>query len=258
MKRRLLLLFLPYCAVGFLQRFGDVKIRHHTSCAPRIGLEAVTLNHDEISRYSRHLVLGDVGMKGQLALKEASVLVVGAGGLGSPCLLYLAAAGMGQVGIVDADTVDESNLQRQIIHGTSTVGVSKCESAAQRIQDINPNVQVRLYEEEFTTSSALRILGEGFSTDRPYDVVIDGSDNFPTKYLIKYVEKKRVGLCVLRPFNPHIYLSKRRLCDSGCPMGVLCYPRLRRSGFCLQSEWRTRLSRLAPYPSSSGRCSIMC
>ena len=148
-----------------------------------------SLTNEEISRYSRHLVLNDVGMAGQKALKDASVLVIGAGGLGSPCLLYLAAAGVGHVGIVDADTVDESNLQRQIIHGTSTVGMSKCQSAKNRIHDINPHVHVRLYEEEFTSETALRILEGGFGEDnegqrKPYDVVIDGSDNFPTKYLI--------------------------------------------------------------------------
>jgi molybdopterin/thiamine biosynthesis adenylyltransferase/rhodanese-related sulfurtransferase len=143
------------------------------------------LTNDEIERYSRHLVLSDVGMKGQQALKDASVLVVGAGGLGSPCLLYLAAAGVGNIGIVDADTVEASNLQRQIIHGTSTIGVSKCQSAAERIQDINPGVQVRLYEQELTAATAMSIMGEGFSADCPrYDIVIDGSDNFPTKYLI--------------------------------------------------------------------------
>lgn len=142
------------------------------------------LTNEEISRYSRHLVLSDVGMKGQAALKRASVLVIGAGGLGSPCLLYLAAAGVGHIGIVDADTVDESNLQRQVIHGTSTVGVSKCESAQQRILDINPHVKVRIYKEEFTSETALRILQGGFAEGKPYDVVVDGSDNFPTKYLI--------------------------------------------------------------------------
>ena len=142
------------------------------------------LSNQEISRYSRHLVLSDVGMKGQKALKNSSVLVIGAGGLGSPCLLYLAAAGVGHIGIVDADVVDESNLQRQVIHGTSTVGMSKCQSAKERIHDINPHVNVRLYEEEFTSQTALRILGDGFEDGRPYDVVVDGSDNFPTKYLI--------------------------------------------------------------------------
>ena len=142
------------------------------------------LSNPEISRYSRHLVLGDVGVVGQKALKKSSVLVIGAGGLGSPCLLYLAAAGVGHIGIVDADTVDESNLQRQIIHGTSTVNVAKCESAKQRIKDINPYVNVRTYKEEFTSESAMRILGDGYSDTIPWDVVVDGSDNFPTKYLI--------------------------------------------------------------------------
>jgi sulfur-carrier protein adenylyltransferase/sulfurtransferase len=143
------------------------------------------LKNEEIARYSRHLVLGDVGMAGQMALKDASVLVIGAGGLGSPCLLYLAAAGVGHIGIVDGDTVDESNLQRQIIHAVSTVGKSKCLSARDRIADINPYVQVRLYEEEFTAETAMRILGDGFSADKQtYDIVVDGSDNFPTKYLI--------------------------------------------------------------------------
>ena len=144
--------------------------------APR--RQAESLDHGEISRYSRHLVLGDVGVSGQLSIKNASVLVVGAGGLGSPCLLYLAAAGVGRIGIVDADIVDESNLQRQVVHGTSTVGKSKCESARVRILDVNPLVDVTTYEEEFTSETALRILGGG------WDVVVDGSDNFPTKYLI--------------------------------------------------------------------------
>ncbi|KAL3758324.1 hypothetical protein ACHAWU_004289 [Discostella pseudostelligera] len=142
------------------------------------------LSNEEISRYSRHLVLGNVGVAGQRALKNSSVLVVGAGGLGSPCLLYLAAAGVGHIGIVDADTVDESNLQRQIIHGTSTVNVSKCESAQRRIMDINPFVNVRIYKEEFTSETAMRILGDGYSETISWDVVVDGSDNFPTKYLI--------------------------------------------------------------------------
>jgi len=142
------------------------------------------LTNSEIGRYSRHLVLGDVGMVGQSALKKSSVLVIGAGGLGSPCLMYLAAAGVGHIGIVDGDTVDESNLQRQIIHGTSTIDKSKCQSALQRLQDINPHVHIRTYEEEFTSSSAMRILTDGFSPDIEWDIVVDGSDNFPTKYLI--------------------------------------------------------------------------
>jgi len=150
-------------------------------------LSEQSLSNEEISRYSRHLVLSDVGMRGQKSLKNSSVLVVGAGGLGSPCLLYLAAAGVGHIGIVDADTVETSNLQRQIIHSMSTVGVSKCESARRRIHDINPCVNVCLYEEEFTSETAERILKGGFEEGRPYDVVVDGSDNFPTKYLINDV-----------------------------------------------------------------------
>ena len=137
------------------------------------------LSNEEIARYSRHLVLGSVGMIGQRRIKGSSVLCVGAGGLGSPCLLYLAAAGVGTIGIVDADTVDESNLQRQIIHSVDDVGVPKCVSARNSINKLNPNCEVVLFEEEFTSETALRILGS-----RKWDVVVDGSDNFPTKYLI--------------------------------------------------------------------------
>jgi len=170
-----------------LQQSGDLSYalstnrRQHSSHR----LFTTSLSNDEISRYSRHLVLSDVGVKGQEALKNARVLVIGAGGLGSPALLYLAAAGVGQIGIVDGDTVDESNLQRQIIHSVETIGVSKCVSAQQRIREINPHVNVRIYEEEFTSQTAERIVGEGFASNQPWDVVIDGSDNFPTKYLIK-------------------------------------------------------------------------
>jgi sulfur-carrier protein adenylyltransferase/sulfurtransferase len=158
-------------------------------------LRSSKLSNDEIRRYSRHLVLSDVGIKGQEALKQASVLVIGAGGLGSPALLYLAAAGVGHIGIVDGDTVDESNLQRQIIHSVATVGVSKCDSAKQAIWNINPHVQVQTFREEFTSQTAERIVTGGFyadkndqqqpTTKKSWDVIIDGSDNFPTKYLIK-------------------------------------------------------------------------
>jgi sulfur-carrier protein adenylyltransferase/sulfurtransferase len=130
-------------------------------------------------------------MKGQEALKKAAVLVIGAGGLGSPALLYLAAAGVGQIGIVDGDTVDESNLQRQIIHSVSAIGISKCESAKQSILNINPFINVRTFEEEFTSLTAERIVGQGFDDQTTkWDVIIDGSDNFPTKYLIKYVSER--------------------------------------------------------------------
>ena len=135
------------------------------------------LSHAEIRRYSRHLILPEIGIEGQRRLKASAVLLIGAGGLGSPVALYLAAAGVGRIGIVDFDVVDESNLQRQIIHGESTLGKPKLNSAETRIKDINPYVQVDKYNVPLTSENALDILA-------PYDVVIDGTDNFPTRYLV--------------------------------------------------------------------------
>jgi adenylyltransferase/sulfurtransferase len=134
------------------------------------------LTNEEISRYSRHLILPEFGMAGQRRVKEGSVLLIGTGGLGSPLALYLAAAGVGHIGLVDFDVVDESNLQRQIVHGTSTVGVRKTESAKRRLADLNPNVEVTTYETMISSDNALEIM-------RPYDVIVDGTDNFPTRYL---------------------------------------------------------------------------
>lgn len=134
------------------------------------------LSHEEIRRYSRHLIMPEVGMEGQRKLKEASVLCVGAGGLGSPLLLYLAAAGVGHIGLVDFDVVDESNLQRQIIHGTSTLGQPKMESAKRRLLDLNPFIEITGYEEPLTSANAMDIIPH-------YDVVADGTDNFQTRYL---------------------------------------------------------------------------
>lgn len=136
----------------------------------------VEFSNDEIARYSRHLIMPEVTLDGQKKLRAASVLCIGAGGLGSPILLYLAAAGIGRIGIVDSDVVDFSNLQRQVIHGTKDVGRSKCKSARERIRDINPNVQVDIFETLFTSENARKI-GE------PYDIIIDGTDNFQTRYL---------------------------------------------------------------------------
>ena len=136
----------------------------------------MTLTNEEIRRYSRHLILPEFGMSGQRKLKAGSVLLIGAGGLGSPLALYLAAAGVGHIGLVDFDVVDESNLQRQIAHGTSTLGVAKTESAKRRLKDLNPNVEVTTYEEQVTSENALDLM-------RPYDVIVDGTDNFPTRYL---------------------------------------------------------------------------
>ena len=134
------------------------------------------LSRDELLRYSRHLVLPDVGVDGQRRIKAARVLLVGAGGLGSPAALYLAAAGVGTLGLVDFDVVDISNLQRQVLHGTSGVGRPKLESARARIHDLNPHVNVETHETRLTSDNALDILGA-------YDIVVDGTDNFATRYL---------------------------------------------------------------------------
>lgn len=142
------------------------------------GGSALTLA--EISRYSRHLTLPEVGLDGQQRLKDSSVLLVGAGGLGSPLALYLAAAGVGRIGIVDFDKVDESNLQRQVLHGQSDIGSPKLASARRRLAEINPHVRVDAYEVPFTSENALEI-------SAPYDLVIDGTDNFPTRYLVNDV-----------------------------------------------------------------------
>lgn len=134
------------------------------------------LSHEEILRYSRHLLIPEVGLEGQRKLKAASVLVIGTGGLGSPVSLYLAAAGVGRIGLVDYDRVDATNLQRQIVHGSATVGQLKVESAKSRLLDLNPGIQVDTYNQPFTSANALDIAA-------PYDVLIDGTDNFPTRYL---------------------------------------------------------------------------
>jgi adenylyltransferase/sulfurtransferase len=135
------------------------------------------LSRDEVARYSRHLIIPDLGVDGQKRLKNARVLVLGAGGLGAPALLYLAAAGVGTIGIVDFDVVDESNLQRQIIHGTADVGRLKAQSARDSIHAINPLVQVRLHEFRLEASNAVDLFGQ-------YDLIIDGTDNFATRYLV--------------------------------------------------------------------------
>ncbi len=138
--------------------------------------ELPQLNNEEIKRYSRHLIMPEMGLDGQRRLKGGSVLCVGAGGLGSPAAMYLAAAGVGHIGVVDFDVVDYSNLQRQIIHGTKDVGRSKLASAKDRLVDINPHIQVDTYEEALSSENALRLFA-------PYDIILDGTDNFPTRYL---------------------------------------------------------------------------
>ena len=150
------------------------------------------LSNDEISRYSRHLIMPEVGLQGQRRLKAASVLMIGTGGLGAPLGMYLAAAGVGRLGLVDFDVVDASNLQRQIIHGTKDVGRRKVESARDRLSDINPHIEIETHETRLTSQNALSLF-------KNYDVIVDGTDNFPTRYLVN-------DACVLLK-KPNVYGS---------------------------------------------------
>ena len=173
---------------------------------------AVEFSNDEIARYSRHLIMPEVTLEGQKRLKAAKVLCIGTGGLGSPIALYLAAAGVGTLGLVDFDVVDYSNLQRQILHGTKDVGRKKLNSARDRIKEVNPNVQVELHDAMFRSDNAEEIV-------RPYDIVIDGTDNFPTRYLSN-------DICVFLK-KPNIYGSIFRF-DGQCTvfaphLGGPCY-----------------------------------
>ncbi|MGE5730452.1 MAG: molybdopterin-synthase adenylyltransferase MoeB [Gemmatimonas sp.] len=170
-----------------------------------------TLTTDEIQRYARHLILPDVGLEGQRRLKAARVLIVGAGGLGSPVALYLAAAGVGTIGVVDFDVVDVSNLQRQILHGTKDVGRSKLESARARLGDVNPHVRVETHETRLTSANALDIIAG-------YDIVVDGTDNFATRYLTN-------DACVLLG-KPNVYGSILRFEGQASVFGLAdgpCY-----------------------------------
>ena len=153
---------------------------------------SASLSKEEILRYSRHLIMPEVGMEGQLKLKNASILLVGTGGLGAPLGMYLAAAGIGRIGLVDFDVVDATNLHRQVIHGTKDVGRKKLDSAADSIADINPNVKIDKYDVLLTSENAMEICA-------PYDIIIDGTDNFPTRYLVNDV-------CVLLK-KPNVYGS---------------------------------------------------
>ncbi|MGN6332031.1 MAG: adenylyltransferase/sulfurtransferase MoeZ [Motilibacteraceae bacterium] len=148
-----------------------------TGSLPPLVEPADSLTVEEVRRYSRHLIIPDVGMTGQKRLKNAKVLCVGAGGLGSPTLLYLAAAGVGTLGIIDFDVVDESNLQRQVIHGQSDIGRSKAQSAADSVKEVNPLVEVVLHEERLDSTNVMEIFSQ-------YDLIVDGTDNFATRYLV--------------------------------------------------------------------------
>src|SRR5471030_2005513 len=160
--------------------------------ATTIAPELPTLSNDEVLRYSRHLIMPEVGMAGQLKIKAAKVLCIGAGGLGSPLALYLGAAGVGTLGIVDFDVVDYTNLQRQIIHSTADVGRKKLDSAAQKLAAMNPFVNVKKFESRLTSANALELF-------RGFDIIADGTDNFPTRYLVN-------DACVLTG-KPNVYGS---------------------------------------------------
>ena len=157
-----------------------------------LAAELPSLSNEEIARYSRHLIMPEVGVEGQKRLKAASVLMIGTGGLGAPLGMYLAAAGVGRLGIVDFDVVEFSNLQRQIIHGTKDIGRPKIESARDRLSDINPHVEIETHETRLTSDNALRLF-------RHYDIIVDGTDNFPTRYLVN-------DACVLSG-KPNVYGS---------------------------------------------------
>jgi molybdopterin/thiamine biosynthesis adenylyltransferase/rhodanese-related sulfurtransferase len=164
---------------------GSIPVAQQLAALPE-------LSNEEVLRYSRHLIIPEVGLAGQRRLKAARVLLVGAGGLGSPLALYLAAAGVGTLGLVDFDRVDLTNLQRQVLHGTKDVGRPKLASASERIADVNPHVRLELHETSLTSANALEIV-------REYDVVVDGTDNFPTRYLVN-------DACVLTG-KPNVYGS---------------------------------------------------
>ncbi|MFM7084173.1 MAG: HesA/MoeB/ThiF family protein [Hyphomicrobium sp.] len=177
-------------------------------------MKSVKFTSDEIERYKRHFVLKEIGGQGQQLIKAARVLVIGAGGLGSPVLLYLAAAGVGCLGIIDDDEVSRDNLQRQIIHETSQVGIAKVESAKATIQRLNPHVRVETYAERFNATNALHILDK-------YDIIVDGSDNFQTRYLISdacYFAKKPLVFAAVGAFDGYITVfqpNKKR--EDGTP-----------------------------------------
>jgi len=181
------ILIVPSIAGGSVAQIDEV----HTGEAPGNDLLPM-LSNEEVARYSRHLIMPEVGMTGQRKLKAASVLMIGTGGLGAPLGMYLAAAGVGRLGLVDFDVVDASNLQRQIIHGTKDVGRPKIASARDRIQDINPHVEIETHETRLTSDNALRLFVN-------YDVIVDGTDNFPTRYLVN-------DACVLTG-KPNVYGS---------------------------------------------------
>ena len=186
---------------------------------------AAELTVDEVKRYSRHLIIPDVGMTGQKRLKNAKVLCVGAGGLGSPALLYLAAAGVGRLGVIDFDVVDESNLQRQIIHGQSDVGRPKALSARDSIKEVNPYVDVVVHQEALTNDNVMQIFAG-------YDLIVDGTDNFATRYMVN-------DACVLLG-KPYVWGSIYRFDGQAAVTRAVLGAAAARHGSVMRRGWRAR------------------
>src|ERR1700757_4885246 len=182
-----------------------------------VNAQATGLTNEEILRYSRHLIMPEVGMEGQLKLKAARVLLIGTGGLGAPLGLYLTAAGVGHIGLVDFDVVDFTNLQRQVTFGTSDVGKPKTEAAKARLSNLNPDVQIATYETKLTRENALELF-------KDYDIIVDGTDNFPTRYLVN-------DACILLG-KPNVYGSIFRFEGQVPGFGMPDGPRFR----CLYPE----------------------
>ena len=209
----------------------------HKSIISDDRISAVRLSDEETTRYSRHLIMPEVTPSGQRRLKAARVLCIGAGGLGSPAALYLAAAGVGTIGVVDFDDVDLSNLQRQILHGTKDVGRGKLESARDRLRDINPKIDIELHKCRFSSENAFQLVAQ-------YDVVVDGSDNFPTRYLSNDV-------CVFAR-KPNVYGSVFRLRDrQRCS-------RLTWAGHAIAACFQSPRHRTAYRTARKRECSVSC
>ena len=202
-----------------------------------LGAKATSLSKEEILRYSRHLIMPEVGMDGQLKLKNAKVLLIGTGGLGAPLGLYLAAAGVGKLGLVDFDVVDFTNLQRQVAFGTTDVGKHKSEAARARLSNLNPAIEIESYETQLTSENALELF-------KDYDIIVDGTDNFPTRYLVN-------DACILLG-KPNVYGSIfrfRRASNSFWDAG-----RTLLSLLVSQSRLRRDLCRRAPKAECSACC----
>jgi molybdopterin/thiamine biosynthesis adenylyltransferase len=207
-----------------------------TTAQPSTGAKpAASLSNEEILRYSRHLIMPEVGMEGQLKLKNAKVLLIGTGGLGAPLGLYLAAAGVGKLGLVDFDVVDFTNLQRQVTFGTSDVGKPKSEAARARLANLNPDIQIQSFETQLTSANALELF-------KDFDVIVDGTDNFPTRYLVN-------DACILLG-KPNVYGSIFRFEGQATVFGMPdgpCYRCLSRTASArtcafLRGRWRARCS----------------